>query len=548
MMESNAQHSNNISTEEDTSYTAPLGIRNPLLPPKALGQTLLQPKFLYPLGTRSLISFEASDFLIQEMPDYSLGDYSVGEEPFLGQSSLFLLESDRSVFTSNIDFASINNRETQTTLSRQTESNSPRDTSLQRQVEATSPTVRETDTSLIRQTESDSPELIGEIETSLNAESVTENITVEKLNIVQPQRENQESSDLVSSQPITTVQKSELIQPNKKELKGTPEPLESQAVKSLTPAIDSNSVETLPTDTTNPISTKRVETDSYVSVAQLFSQSKQLQALPTVLKNLVQSKPLGQSTSLGQASVETKPTSSLLTNLSSSSLSGKLPSIIQKMPEEAFGSYPEPNLKPPTRSIGVTNNNIQKSQITSLLQSSKTSSNQDSTNHILSSNDIPTSWSSIADLLGENTATDNQPSVIQRKSDKENYGDSKLTLIQPHKDETSGDLVFTPEGFFRADVSANNAKPRTTINNKAKKSVIQTKKSHSTATRDTETTRQRIESIESDAVTISAKKTQKEVDNNTLEILAQEIYRQVVSRLQVEKERQGRNYSGRQPW
>jgi len=458
MMESNAQHSNNISTEEDTTYTEPLGIRNPLLPPKALGQTLLQPKFLYPLGDRPLISFEASDLLIQEMPDYSLGDYSLGEEPFLGQSSLFLLESDRSVFTSNIDFASINNRETKTTLSRQTESNSPRDTSLQRQVESTSPTVRETGTSLQRQVESTSP-TVRETDTSV---------------------------------------------------------------------------------------TRQTESDSPEVIGE--PESKQLQALPRVLKNLVQSKPLGQSTSLGQASVEAKLTSSLLTNLSSSSLSGKLPSIIQKMPEEAFGSYPEPNLKPPTRSIGVTNNNIQKSQITSLLQSSKTSSSQDSTNHILSSNDIPTSWSSIADLLDENTATDNQHSVVQRKSDKENYADSKLTFIQPHKDETSGDLVFTPKGFFRADVSANNAKPRTTINNKAKKSVIQTKKSHSTATRDTETTRQRVESIESDAVTISAKKTQKEVDNNTLEILAQEIYRQVVSRLQVEKERQGRNYSGRQPW
>ncbi|MFB8788174.1 MAG: hypothetical protein U7123_04845 [Potamolinea sp.] len=156
MLESNAQHSNNISTEEDTTYTEPLGIRNPLLPPKALGQTLLQPKFLYPLGARSLISLEASDFLIQQMPDYSLVDYSVGEEPFLGQSSLFMLESDRSVFTSNIDFASINNRETKTTLSRQTESDSPEvsgetETSLQRQVESALPTVRETETSVPRQ-------------------------------------------------------------------------------------------------------------------------------------------------------------------------------------------------------------------------------------------------------------------------------------------------------------------------------------------------------------------------------------------------------------
>ncbi|MFB8792552.1 MAG: hypothetical protein U7123_27835 [Potamolinea sp.] len=465
--------------------------------------------------------------------------------------------------------------EIETSVQRQVESDSPEvsgeiETSFPRQVKSALPTVRETETSVQRQTESDSPEVSGEIETSFQrqTESDSPEVSGEIETSVQRQvesalptvreTENSVQRQVESASPTvretdTSVQRQ--VESDSPEVSGEIETSVQRQVELDSPEV-SGKIETsvqrqvksaLPTvrETENSVQ-RQTESDSPDVIGE--SESKQLQALPTVLKNLVQSKPLGQSTSLGQASVEAKPTSSLLTNLSSSILSGKLLSIIQKMPEQAFGSYPEPNLKPPTRSIGVTNNNIQKSQITSLPQSSKTSSSQDSTNHILSSNDIPTSWSSIADLLSKNTATDNQPSVIQRKSDQENYGDNKLTFIQPQKDETSGDLVFTPEGFLRADVSANNAKPRTTINNKAKKSIIQTKKSHSTATRDTETIRQRVEAIESEAITISAKKTQKEVDNNTLEILAQEIYHQVVSRLKIEKERQGRNYSGRQPW
>jgi hypothetical protein len=81
----------NPAPAEMTSI-APLGIKNPLLPPNPLGQNFLSPKFLSPLGVQPLATMHPLAFSHQEMPDYSLSetsflDTSVLEEFPLSPSS-----------------------------------------------------------------------------------------------------------------------------------------------------------------------------------------------------------------------------------------------------------------------------------------------------------------------------------------------------------------------------------------------------------------------------------------------------------------------------
>jgi hypothetical protein len=60
----------------DMTPIAPLGIKNPLLPPNPLGQNFLSPKFLSPLGAKPLASMRPLAFSHQEMPGYSLSETS----------------------------------------------------------------------------------------------------------------------------------------------------------------------------------------------------------------------------------------------------------------------------------------------------------------------------------------------------------------------------------------------------------------------------------------------------------------------------------------
>jgi hypothetical protein len=89
MVDPSDARSNNNSTDEEITSLEPLGIREPLLPAKPLGQTLLQPKFLSPLGARPLAGGDSSASVLQEMPDYSLVDHFPQDNFFLTQSSAF---------------------------------------------------------------------------------------------------------------------------------------------------------------------------------------------------------------------------------------------------------------------------------------------------------------------------------------------------------------------------------------------------------------------------------------------------------------------------
>ncbi len=72
--------------EAEITPLEPLGLKNPLLPPRRLGQTFLSPKFLSPLGATPLAVLDTSAFFSQEIPGYNPPDTSFQDFPFFGET------------------------------------------------------------------------------------------------------------------------------------------------------------------------------------------------------------------------------------------------------------------------------------------------------------------------------------------------------------------------------------------------------------------------------------------------------------------------------
>jgi|GEM_PF-5038912 len=62
---------NNQPSSEEFEELEPLGVENPLLPRIPLGQRMLQPKFLFPLGAKPLVNRDYSELLLQRKWDAS---------------------------------------------------------------------------------------------------------------------------------------------------------------------------------------------------------------------------------------------------------------------------------------------------------------------------------------------------------------------------------------------------------------------------------------------------------------------------------------------
>ena len=336
-----------------------------------------------------------------------------------------------------------------------------------------------------------------------------------------------------------------------------------------------STVETLPIEATTTLSPPQdnnletqIGTGSDVTVAQLFSEAKETPVLPTVLENLGQINPLGQSSSLGQSSVEATSTSPLLSRQSSSSLSGEISPMIQRMPDASVGDASEITLNQSgisdrvsrqaelapmnlsSLSSSATDSNVDIQQVAPISEIISRQESQDAMNQVAPSTDIPTSWSSIADLLGGSNTVDSEPPVIQRHPEHQQSIDSQSPIVQRHQDNghsdsKAEDLVFTPEGFRRGD------SPVASSTSKVRRSLIQTKKRDRSSAypileKELPSAADSTESS-SNEVTIS-RPTPQEDDSYNLEILAQEIYSLLQQRLQIEQERHGRHYSGRLPW
>ncbi|MEP0857038.1 hypothetical protein, partial [Trichocoleus sp. DQ-U1] len=86
MAEHEGTEPRNNFPDGETIPQEPLGIKNPLLPPNPLGQNLLNPKFLHPLGARSITVFNPSGFFSEEVADEFPPDNPFKNSPFFAES------------------------------------------------------------------------------------------------------------------------------------------------------------------------------------------------------------------------------------------------------------------------------------------------------------------------------------------------------------------------------------------------------------------------------------------------------------------------------
>ncbi|BAZ32218.1 hypothetical protein NIES4074_47200 [Cylindrospermum sp. NIES-4074] len=142
------------------------------------------------------------------------------------------------------------------------------------------------------------------------------------------------------------------------------------------------------------------------------------------------------------------------------------------------------------------------------------------------SKNAPDSWNNIAELISENTVVDNSQSVVAQPLADENQWDNGLTSLLQSSQSSTG--VNIPK-------SRNSSK------------VIQAKTNSSNSPEI-----QKVEDNNNQAsVTKEAGKETSELsedERKNMEVLAREIYKKLQQRLEIEQERQGRNYSGRLPW
>ncbi len=133
--------------------------------------------------------------------------------------------------------------------------------------------------------------------------------------------------------------------------------------------------------------------------------------------------------------------------------------------------------------------------------------------------EIPNSWSSLAELLGESTTVDN----------------SQKTIVQPFADERH---EFTSIASTQSEYSQ--SEPKTHYS--------QTRNSRQVIQAYTDPSSSSLQNIEEtdNEVTITNESLEDECEN--LEVLAREIYKMLQYRLEIERERRGKNYSGRLPW
>jgi hypothetical protein len=148
----------------------------------------------------------------------------------------------------------------------------------------------------------------------------------------------------------------------------------------------------------------------------------------------------------------------------------------------------------------------------------------------ITNQDIPDSWSSIAELLGEKTFTEQESVIVQPllESNPSGYESVSMNFIP------SRDSISSTTDEFQVN------SPITPIQSSVVNGIIQT--DVATDVRETPATPE--EEIEEEI----EERTPSQEETDRLEVLAREIYNLLRQRLEVERERQGQYYSGRLPW
>ncbi|HAJ59830.1 MAG TPA: hypothetical protein DCP31_11620, partial [Cyanobacteria bacterium UBA8543] len=273
---------------------------------------------------------------------------------------------------------------------------------------------------------------------------------------------------------------------------------------------------------------------------QAFSATEALPKLPTVLENLAPLQPLGFSKPLAQQS--DFPLGAVGTENS-----GVQPTTVQRKPEAASAHASQDNFSmsslptvqvPP---VNLDNEPFTLQRFAPDTERGKTPASTQETRPLENSaltRKMPSSWSSIADLLGESntdsTSAWGGETPIQKKSvssGEENF----LALTQLSSFGTI-QKYSNPADTNSVSSLQNLALNGTSVPSKEQESVSEV------ASVDNPSKEQ--DSKEKDSKTEDL---QGENSNN-LEILAREIYGLIRQRLTIEQERQGGYYSSRLPW
>ncbi|SKB15631.1 hypothetical protein PL11201_770001 [Planktothrix sp. PCC 11201] len=270
----------------------------------------------------------------------------------------------------------------------------------------------------------------------------------------------------------------------------------------------------------------------------MLRQPGAISKLPQVLENLTSSKPLGIFQPLVQTSKLISETSFLETN-----------PILSKDEHEnisdnfdQFASLSGTNIDP--KSEPIFNNESSKQGTMIRRQESD-----------FSTSDVPDSWSSIEELLGESNSTPSEPTVVQAFSTKEGRPAKERKNRKQMSDIRTGMLL--PPGISRGvtGVHSLDLQQQPTPVKALMEKTIQTRlqQEQKTASRKAEPvqtlTRSNIGLEDSRVSLISEaqKEETKQAETKTdqVEVLAREIYCLVRQRFEIERERQGSSYDRR---
>ncbi|HEY9866386.1 MAG TPA: hypothetical protein V6D21_19600 [Candidatus Obscuribacterales bacterium] len=585
------QQNINKENKEISPKEESLGIKNPLLTPKTLGQNFLSLQSISPLGSRSINLIDWSlispnQTLLQNFQDHeNWGDSDpVKFKPFTpnlltknspiieppsdknvspsipiqpsselsvqqqtetpsSDSELPIQQQTETIFPFRIDQKTrknsvIQNSKNSTSHFFQKKSEFPREKTSQEPVNKSTkkPTenqeISTTEESVFNSTETDYLPTINPTDISTPEISNSSPLQKQPDSTINPT----DSSDFTD---ITTpeIPDSSSIQKQSDSIINPTETSDSTDI--ATPTIN-------PTDSSDPTDIARPEipvshiqkqTESQ-TVKQLLRQPGAISKLPQVLENLTTSKPLGISQSLVQTSKLISETSFLETNpmLAKDEDENVLDDLDQ------FASSSRTNIKP--KSEPIFNNKLSKQGIMIQQQESD-----------FSTSDVPDSWSSIEELLGESNSTPSEPTVVQAFSTKEGQPVKERKNRHQMSDIRTGMLL--PPGISRGvtEVHSLDLQQQPTSVKALMEKTIQTRlqQEQNTASRKAEPvqtlTRSNIglEKSQVSLISEAQKEETKQAETKTdqVEILAREIYGLVRQRFEIERERQGSSYDRR---
>ncbi|MBW4557877.1 MAG: hypothetical protein KME59_18450 [Trichormus sp. ATA11-4-KO1] len=605
-MAENLETGSSFNPPEGEITSSDLGIKKPLLAHKPLGQKLLSPKFLSPLGSKALSNFDPAIFYAPEISDYTLSENSFQNSPFfpeyqsqqLSKSNISAAQSPSVMHLDNAQpntiqpqlerQSSISPKSTFTegivaeNLVQQTQSLFPKNRKLPPSTTPKNPQAEPTIIQPQRESEetaSPNPTVSAAIPEGLIVSSTTP--------AIQPQQESEETAS--EKVAVNTAMSEEVSSSSTTPINPQAEPtiiqaqLESRETASPNPTVSTAMSEGLSRSSTTPINPQAEPTiiqaqlesgetaspNPTVSAAipeELITPSTtpiNPQAEPTVIQAQLESRETASpnptvSAAIPEGLIASSNTPTILnqsnikntaliaenidnthTNISINSQKESIEAtVIQPKTEtQSFQEKTEiPQLPQVLKNISVfsplsqtsdllTSNFVDETNSIDISPPTSVSASPSPSHHIQKSStqDLPNSWSSIAELLGESTAVDTSPN----------------TVVKPLPDERrwnheSTPLTSTMSQYSKSQPTVNS--PKFSTSNK----LIQAYTDPASSTS--------VQKNEDTYTEIVTNKQLSEDELESLEILAQEIYKILQYRVNIERERRGNNYLGRLPW